>query len=175
MSCEFWIFDKCLYCWQLSWFVIHCAKIIQIRSSFWSVFFRNWTEYGDFRSKSPYSVRIRKIRTRINSVFGHFSLSDTHCFEIEDQCCLSYTFVWHKCVNKCIKFKWLEICVTGVSGCWFYLWEILWYLWYVFIMLKSFFEKEGELSIQSVYRHQWYSQKRKGKRRKIRSLRNLLF
>ena len=25
---------------------------------FWSVFFRIWTEYGDLRSESPYSVRI---------------------------------------------------------------------------------------------------------------------
>ena len=33
------------------------------------------TEHGILRSKSPYSVRIRKIRTRNNSVFGHFSRS----------------------------------------------------------------------------------------------------
>ena len=44
----------------------HCMKIVQIRSFFWSVFSRIWTEY---------SVQIRKIRTRKNSVFGHFSRS----------------------------------------------------------------------------------------------------
>ena len=38
----------------------HCVKCVQIRSFFWSVFPRIRTEYG-------------KIRTRKNSVFGHFS------------------------------------------------------------------------------------------------------
>ena len=44
---------------------------------FWSVFPCIRTKYGDLQSKSPYSVRIltRKIRTRKNSVFGHFSRS----------------------------------------------------------------------------------------------------
>ena len=32
-------------------------------------------EYGDLLRESPYSVRIRKIQTRKNSVFGHFSRS----------------------------------------------------------------------------------------------------
>ena len=40
----------------------HCVKSFQIRSYFWSVFFCIWTEYT-------------KIRTRNNSVFGHFSRS----------------------------------------------------------------------------------------------------
>ena len=38
----------------------HCLKSVQIRSSFWSVFFYNRTEYGDLRSKSQYSVRIQE-------------------------------------------------------------------------------------------------------------------
>ena len=38
---------------------VHCVKTIQIRRFFWSVFSCIWTEY-------------RKIRTRKNSVFGHF-------------------------------------------------------------------------------------------------------
>ena len=33
------------------------------------------TEYGNLLRKSPYSVRMREIRTRKNSVFGHFSHS----------------------------------------------------------------------------------------------------
>ena len=37
----------------------HCVKSVQIPSFFWSVFPRIRTEYG-------------KIRTRKNSVFGHF-------------------------------------------------------------------------------------------------------
>ena len=38
----------------------HCVKSFQIRRFFWSVFSAIWTEYGDLRSKSPYSVRIRE-------------------------------------------------------------------------------------------------------------------
>ena len=41
---------------------IHCVKSVQRRSYFWSVFSCIRTEY-------------RKIRTRNNSVFGHFSQS----------------------------------------------------------------------------------------------------
>ena len=40
---------------------------------FWSVFSCIRTEYGDIRSKYSYLVQ---IRTRNNSVFGHFSRSD---------------------------------------------------------------------------------------------------
>ena len=51
---------------------LHCVKSVQIWSFFWSVFSRIWTEYS-------VSVRIRseceKIRTRKNSVFGHFARS----------------------------------------------------------------------------------------------------
>ena len=40
--------------------LLHCVKSVQIRSYFWSVFSCIQSEY-------------RKIRTRNNSVFGHFS------------------------------------------------------------------------------------------------------
>ena len=40
----------------------HCVKSVQIMSFIWSVFSRIRTEYGE-------------IRTRKNSVFGHFSRS----------------------------------------------------------------------------------------------------
>ena len=63
------IFNVCLI-------ILHCVKSIQMWSFFWSVFSRIRTEYGDLRSKSPYSVRIREVRTRKNSVFGRFSRSD---------------------------------------------------------------------------------------------------
>ena len=53
----------------------HCGKSVQIRSFFWSVWSRIWTEYGEMRSISPYSVRIRKNTDQKNSVFGHFSRS----------------------------------------------------------------------------------------------------
>ena len=45
----------------------HCVKSVQIRSYFWSVFSLIRTEYEE----SEY----RKIRTKNNSVFGHFSRS----------------------------------------------------------------------------------------------------
>ena len=41
-------------------FIKHCVKSVHIRSYFWSVFSYVRTEYGDLRSKSPYSVRIQE-------------------------------------------------------------------------------------------------------------------
>ena len=42
---------------------------------FWSVFFRIRTGYGEIRSISPYSVRMRENRDQENSEYGHFSSS----------------------------------------------------------------------------------------------------
>ena len=52
----------------------HCVKSVQIQSIFWSVFSCIRTEYGDLRSKYPYSVRIQentdqKKTPYLNSVF----------------------------------------------------------------------------------------------------------
>ena len=47
----------------------HCVKSVQIRSFFWSVFSCIRTEYGE--------ILCRKIRSRKNSVFGHFSRSSS--------------------------------------------------------------------------------------------------
>ena len=53
-------------------FWLHCVKTVQIQGYLWSIFSCIWTEY-------------RKIRTRNNSVFGHFSRgSFAHNFQ-EDQ------------------------------------------------------------------------------------------
>ena len=38
----------------------HCLKIVQIRNFFWLVFIRIRTGYGEIRSISPYSVRMRE-------------------------------------------------------------------------------------------------------------------
>ena len=57
---------------MLSIRLVHCVKNVQIRSFFWSIFSRIRTEYGETRSISPYSVRMRQKRTRKNSAFGHF-------------------------------------------------------------------------------------------------------
>ena len=71
---------------------IHCVKSVQIVSFFWSVFSRIRTKNGDFRSKSPYSVPIREVRTRKNSVFGRFSRSDHSWGNFSFF--LSYVFPW---------------------------------------------------------------------------------
>ena len=42
---------------------------------FWSVFSRIRTEYGEIRTFSPYSVRMRENADRNNSEYGHFSRS----------------------------------------------------------------------------------------------------
>ena len=40
----------------------------------WSVFFRIWTEHGQIRSISPFSVQIREDADQKNSEYGHYSL-----------------------------------------------------------------------------------------------------
>ena len=47
--------------------IYHCVKRVQIRSFFWSVFSRIWTEYRDLLRKSPYSVLIRKNTNQKNT------------------------------------------------------------------------------------------------------------
>ena len=44
--------------------VTHYVKSVQIRSFFRSVFSRIWTAYGDLRSISPHSLRIRENTNR---------------------------------------------------------------------------------------------------------------
>ena len=39
---------------------MHCVKSVQILSFLWTVLSRIWTEYGDLRSKYPYSVQMRE-------------------------------------------------------------------------------------------------------------------
>ena len=61
---------------------LHCVKSVHIRSFFWSLFSRIWTEYGVLPRKSPYSVQIRENKDQKNSVFEHFwrSVIYTHLF-----------------------------------------------------------------------------------------------
>ena len=56
--------------------ISHCVKSVQRRSFSWSAVYYIQTEYGDLLRDHPYSVWIRKILTRKNSVFGHFSHSE---------------------------------------------------------------------------------------------------
>ena len=43
---------------------------------FWSTFSHIWTEYGEIRSISPYSVQMRENADQNNYEYGHFSRSD---------------------------------------------------------------------------------------------------
>ena len=72
---EKWL--RTMHCLKNSIFVrnFHCSKNVQIRSFFWSVFSRIRTKYRDSRGKPSYSVKYGKLRSRKNSVFGHFSCS----------------------------------------------------------------------------------------------------
>ena len=78
----------------------HCAKNVQIRSFFWSVFSPIWAECGDLFRKSPYSVRQGKIRNR---KFGHFSCSETN-FEI-------YDFWLHRPINYTKRHNIFFVCL----------------------------------------------------------------
>ena len=51
--------------------IFHCVKSVQIRSFFLPAFSQIWTEYGDLWS--GILSECEKIRTRKNSVFGHFT------------------------------------------------------------------------------------------------------
>ena len=91
--CKFFTVLKfCTFLYLLKNFLgTHCAKSVQIRSFFWSVFSRLRTE-------------CRKIRTRKNSVFGYFQRSDMICVICEND------FQWSgdvrvSCCNKIINFK----------------------------------------------------------------------
>ena len=42
---------------EVVWRMMHYLKSGQIRSFFWSISFRIWTEYEDLRTKSSYSLR----------------------------------------------------------------------------------------------------------------------
>ena len=57
----------------------HCVKSVQTRSYFWSIFSCIGTEYRKIRTRKTPNLRIRseyrKMWTRNNSVFGHFSRS----------------------------------------------------------------------------------------------------
>ena len=67
----------------------NCVKSVQIRNYFWSVFSSIRTEYGE-------------IRTRNNSVFGHFSRSDIQILAFPWQICLELT-------GEGVKGKWMVI------------------------------------------------------------------
>ena len=114
---------------------IHCVKSVQILNFSWSVFSRIRTENGDFRSKSPYSVRIREVRTRKNSLLGRFSRSDHSWGNFSFF--LSYVFPWS--VRYFFSFLVWYAQLTAFQGNFvqYYLKIGIW--WKVCIMLRFYF------------------------------------
>ena len=47
-------------------------KMCQYSELFWSAFSFIWTEYGEIRNISPYSVQMRENADQNNSEHGHF-------------------------------------------------------------------------------------------------------
>ena len=61
----------------------HYVKSVQIRSFFWFVFSRIWTEYREILRKSPYLIRVRENTDHIkSSVFGPFHAAEISRYEI---------------------------------------------------------------------------------------------
>ena len=61
---------------------LYCAKSVQIRSFFWSIFSYIWSEYRDLLSKSPYSVQIQENtdlkKLRISTLFTQWYPMETY-------------------------------------------------------------------------------------------------
>ena len=53
----------------------HCHEKCPYSEFVWSVFSRIRTEYGDWQSKSPYSVQMVENTAQKNSEYGHFLLN----------------------------------------------------------------------------------------------------
>ena len=53
------------------------ARKLSVFVVFWSIFSSIWTEYGQIRSTSPYSVRMPENADQKNSEYGHFSRSES--------------------------------------------------------------------------------------------------
>ena len=59
---------------------------------FWSTFSRIWTEYGEIRSISPYSVLMRENPDENNSEYNHFLHSICHT---------EHLTIWHYNFSRC--------------------------------------------------------------------------
>ena len=86
---------------------IHCVKCVQIRSFFWSVFSRIRTEYGEIRSISPYSVRMRENthqkKLRIWTLFSSDSQISRYALIVLVPAAWQYDTNSYKILDKKIK------------------------------------------------------------------------
>ena len=76
--------------YDLKQLLIRYLLDVKNKALFWSVFSRIWTGYGEIRSISPYSVRMRENTDQNNSEYGH-SLRSVN----EDS---------HRCVQNLLKY-----------------------------------------------------------------------
>ena len=89
----------------------HCAKNVQIRSFFWSVFSRIWTEYGEIWSISPYS----------SPNAGKFGLEKTPYLDIFlavsantiMKCLILYVIFCYFYLPQALNFFMTDVFVTG--------------------------------------------------------------
>ena len=58
----------------------HLRKKCPYSELFWPAFSRIQTEYGEIRSISPYSVRMRQNADQNNPEYGHFLRNDGELF-----------------------------------------------------------------------------------------------
>ena len=69
----------------------HYVKSVRIRSFFWSVFSRNWTDYGDLRCKPTLLILVSGdhylIVTFLKTEFGHAHFNVTKTGIIENVLC----------------------------------------------------------------------------------------
>ena len=105
----------------------HYMKSFQIRSSFWSVFSCIWTEY-------------RKIRTRKNPVFGHFSRSDTFNGNLIWCCIIIYLnlilYLYDTKFNV-LNFRHKILCEVSPHVLYQYIFIIFWFLFNMGILIAS--------------------------------------
>ena len=102
----------------------NCVKSIQIQSYFWSVFSCIRTEYGEIKCPNTelFLVRIQsehgKIRTRNNSVFGHFSRSGSNIVEVTSSVKLLEIHIDTSLVSTCILVTFVNLLPSNLMLLW---------------------------------------------------------
>ena len=95
------------HCWDY-----HYAKIAQIRSFIWSLFSHIWTAYGEIRSISPYSVRIRENTDQKKLRFCYYCFFV--CFSFSQPAHSSKIFV-RECIIICKQLNPQNICMSLIG------------------------------------------------------------
>ena len=98
-----------------------CVKSVQMRSSFWSIFSRIRTEYGEILRISPYSVRMRGNTDQNNFEYRHFLRSGYFkVFTFENE--MWWRFIW----NNLSEFvSWNRLVESMLDLYYFVLWLVV--------------------------------------------------